>query len=72
MRCRWLATGAWGVVQAHPVSNEFLEDDQSCDQAANSYRYVGKRRGEEKLPLEECTQAQEGKDGAQPASRTLG
>ena len=67
-----LATVAWGAVQARPGSNGFPEDDQARDQAANSCRYVGKHLGEEKLPLEECTRAQEGKDGAQPASRTLG
>ena len=52
-----LATDAWGAVRAHPASNGFLEDDQAQDQAANSYRYVGKHLGEEKLPLEECTRA---------------
>ena len=67
-----LATDAWGEVQARSASNGFPGDDQACDQAANSCRYVGKRRGEEILPLEECARAQEGKDGAQPASRTLG
>ena len=67
-----LATDAWGAVQARPASNGFPEDDQARDQAANSCRYVGKHLGEEKLRLEECTRAQEGKDGAQPASRTLG
>ena len=67
-----LATDAWGAVQARPASNGFPEDDQARDQAANRCRYVGKHLGEEKLPLEECTRAQEGKDGAQPASRTLG
>ena len=67
-----LATDAWGAVQARLASNGFPEDDQARDQAANSCRYVGKHLGEEKLPLEECTRAQEGKDGAQPASRTLG
>ena len=67
-----LATDAWGAVQAHPVGNGFLGDDQAHDRAANSCRYVGKRRGEEMLPLEECARAQEGKDGAQPANRTSG
>ena len=63
-----LATDAWGAVRAHPASNGFLEDDQAHDQAANSSRYVGERHGEEKLPLEKCAQAQEGKDGVQSAS----
>ena len=67
-----LATDAWGAVQAHPMSNGFLEDDQARDQAANSCRYVGKRRGEENLPLVEYAWAQVGKDGAQPPSRALG
>ena len=67
-----LATDAWGAVQACPASNAFPEDDQACDQAANSCYCVGKHLGEENLPLEECTRAQEGKDGAQPASGTLG
>ena len=67
-----LVADAWGAVQARPTSNAFPEDDQARDQAAISCRYVGKHIREEKLPLEECTRAQEGKDGAQPASRTLG
>ena len=67
-----LATDAWGTVQAHPASNGFLENEQARNQAANGCGYVGKRRGEEKPPLEECARAQEGKDGAQPASRSLG
>ena len=67
-----LATGAWGAVRARSASNGFPEDDQARDRAANSCHYVGKHLGEEKLPLEECTRAQEGKDGAQPASRTVG
>ena len=67
-----LATDAWEMVQAHPTSNGFLEDDQARDQVANSCCYVGKRRGEEMLPLEECARAQEGKDGAQPAIWTSG
>ena len=67
-----LATDAWGAVQAHPASNGFLGDDQARDQAANSCCYVGKRFGEEILPLEECARTEEGKDGAQPASWTLG
>ena len=41
-----LATDTWGAVRAHPMSNGFLEDDQAHDQAANSCRYVVKRRGE--------------------------
>ena len=45
-----LAADAWGAVQGHPAGNGFLEDDQARDQAANSCRYVGKRRGEEILP----------------------
>ena len=67
-----LATDAWGAVQARPASNGFLDDDQARDQAANSCRSVGKHRREEKLLSEECARAQEGKDGAQLASRTLG
>ena len=59
-------------MQAHPASNGFLEDDQARDRAANSCCYVGKRRGEERLPSEECERAPESKDGAQPASQTLG
>ena len=50
-----LATDARGAVRAHPTSNGFLEDDQANDQAANSCCYMGKRRGEDKLLLEECT-----------------
>ena len=49
-----LVTDAWGAVRAHPVSNGFLADDQTHDQAANSCRYMGKRRREEKLLLGEC------------------
>ena len=64
-----LATDAWGEVQARPTSNGFPEGDQARDQAANSCHYVGKHLGEEKLPLYECMRAQEGKDGARPASR---
>ena len=67
-----MATDAWGAVQPHPASNGFLEDYQACNQVASNCRYVGKRHGEEMLLLEECARAQEGKDGAQPASRTLG
>ena len=61
-----LATDAWGAVRAHPMGNGSLADDQAHNQVANNCHYVGKRRGEEKLPLEECTRAQEGKDDAQP------
>ena len=67
-----LATDTWGAVRAHLASNGFLEDDQAHDQVANNCCYVVKHCGKEKLLLKECTQAQEGKDGAQPASRTLG
>ena len=45
-------------------------DDQAHDQAANNFCYVGKHRWE-KLPLGKCMQAQEGKDGAQPAGWTF-
>ena len=36
-----LATGPWGAVQAHPASNVVLVDDQTHDQAAINFRYVG-------------------------------
>ena len=58
-----LATDSWGEVQARSASNGFPGDDQARDQAANSCRYVGKRRGEENLPLVECARVQEGKYG---------
>ena len=61
----------WGAVKVHPASDGVLVDDQGHEQDANSCRYVGERRREEKLLLEERTRAQEGKDGARPTSRTF-
>ena len=50
-----LATDPWGAVQVHLASNGVLADDQAHDHAADNCRYVGERRGEEKLLLGECT-----------------
>ena len=66
-----LATDPWGAVRVHPTSNGVLADDQGQDQPADNCRYVGERRGEEKLLLGECARAQEGKDGARPTSQTF-
>ena len=67
-----LATVAWVAVRDHPVRRDILVDDQVNDWAASKCRYVGKRHGEEKLPMGACARAQEGKDGARPAGQTLG
>ena len=66
-----LATDPWGAVQAHPASSGVLADDQVHDHVANNCWYVGEHRGEKKLLLGECVQAQEGKDGARPTSWTF-
>ena len=49
-----------GAVQAHPISNGFLVDDQAHNRVANSYRYIGKHCKEEKLLLGECARPQGG------------
>ena len=66
-----LATDPWGAVQAHPAGNGVMEDNQGHDQVADNCCYVGERRGEGKLLLRECRQAQERKDGVRPTSRTF-
>ena len=66
-----LAIDAWGAMRAHPASNGVLMDDQVHNWAANNCSYMGKRRGEEKLPPSACAYASEGKDSAQSVSQTF-